>query len=151
MSEPFSTTGVVGTSIAEQAAATASWGAILGGGVAAVMAASKAVAVAVETQQLSVDPHLVDAMIKKLDEMRDELNNVLRNRGQLSIDMKLGGGYAMEIAKANTQFGAGAIKQIEDVGRAIESLKTQIEKSRASYRNVDQSGANSFTKLNGKS
>jgi aldehyde:ferredoxin oxidoreductase len=151
VSEPISTTGVVGTSIAEQAAATASWGAVLGGGLAAVMAASKAVAVAVETQQLSVDPQLVDSMIKKLDAMQDELGRIMRDRNQLSVDMKLGGGYAMAIAKANTQFGSEAIKQIEDVNKAIESLKVQIEKSRASYRNVDQGGADSLNKINGKS
>ncbi len=30
-------------------------------------------------------------------------------------------------------------------------LKTQIEKSRASYQNVDQAGADSLKKINGKS
>ncbi|MEU7479203.1 hypothetical protein AB0A63_24670 [Lentzea sp. NPDC042327] len=151
MSEPLSTSGVVGTSIAAQAAATASWGAVLGGGLAAVMAASKAVAVAVETQQLSVDPHLVDAMIKKLKGMQDELARLMRQRTHLSLQMKIGGGYAMEISKANTTFGTAAVKQIEDVAKAIESLITQIEKSRASYTNVDQAGSDSFRKINGKS
>ncbi|ANZ38111.1 hypothetical protein BBK82_20635 [Lentzea guizhouensis] len=116
-----------------------------------MLAASKAVEVAVETQQLSVDPNLVDAMIKKLNEMRDELAKIRRKRDQLSLNMKIGGGYAMEIAKANTTFGQAAIKQIDDIDRAIESLKTQIEKSRASYKNVDEAGSDSFKKINGKS
>ncbi|MFJ5991246.1 hypothetical protein [Lentzea sp. NPDC092896] len=126
------------------------WDGIFGSGLSAIMDAGKAVAVAVETQQLSVDPHLVDAMIKKLTEMQDELAKILQKRGQLSVQMKLGGGYAEHIAASNTDFGTAAIKQIEDVARAIESLKTQIEKSRASYQNVDQAGSDSLTKLDGK-
>jgi hypothetical protein len=149
VSEEVVTTGTRGTSISDRAAG--SWTDIFGGGLQAVMDAGRAVATAVETQQLSVDPHLVDTMIKKLTEMQDELAKILRNRSSLSLNMKLGGGYAVDIANANTDFGKAAIKQIEDVARAIESLKTQIEKSRASYQNADQAGADSLKKLNGKS
>lgn len=145
MSEEVVTSGKVG------ALSGGSWTDIFSGGFNAIIDASKAVATAVETQALSVDPHLVDTMIKKLTEMQDEVEKILRKRGQLSVDMKLGGGYAAHIAKTNTDFGAAAIKQIEDVARAIESLKTQIDKSRASYKNVDQAGADSLKKLNGKS
>lgn len=131
--------------------ASVSWAGIMGGGLAAVVAASNAVAVAVETQQLAVDPHLVDAMIKKLDAMRDELGRVLRKRDHLRSKMKIGGGYAESIAEANMDFAQTVVKQIEDLDRAIESLKTQIEKSRASYKNVDQAGHDSFKQINGKS
>lgn len=149
MSGEAVTSGKVG-SFADRASG-GTWDGIFGSGLSAIMDAGKAVAVAVETQQLSVDPHLVDAMIKKLTDMQDEVEKILRQRGQLNLQMKLGGGYAEHIAKSNTDFGAAAIKQIEDVARAIESLKTQIEKSRASYRNADQSGSDSLKKLNGKS
>ncbi|MEV6243762.1 hypothetical protein [Lentzea sp. NPDC051838] len=145
MSEEVVTSGKVG------ALSGGSWTDIFGGGLSAVVEASKAVAVAVETQQLSVDPHLVDTMIKKLTEMQDELGKIQRKREVLSNKMKLGGGYAENIANANLQFGTAAITQIADVARAIDSLKTQIEKSRASYRNVDQAGADSLNKINGKS
>ena len=149
MSEEVVTSGKVG-SFADRATG-GSWTDIFGGGLSAIADAAKSVAVAVETQQLAVDPHLVDAMIKKLDEMRDELSKILRKRETLSRKMKLGGGYAENIAQTNTDFGTAAVKQIEDLDRAIESLKTQIEKSRASYQNVDQAGADSLTKINGKS
>jgi hypothetical protein len=148
VSEEVVTSGKVG-SLADKAAGS-TWSGIFGGGLSAIMDAAKSVAVAVETQALSVDPHLVDAMLKKLGEMQDELGRIQRKREALSFKMKLGGGYAEHIAQSNTDFGNAALKQIEDVGRAIESLKTQIEKSRASYKNVDQAGADSLKKLDGK-
>lgn len=149
MSEGVFTSGKVG-SVADRASG-GTWDGIFGSGLSAIMDAGKAVAVAVETKQLSVDPHLVDAMIKKLTAMQDEVEKILRKRANLSLQMKLGGGYAENIAKSNTDFGTSAIKQIEDVARAIESLKTQIEKSRASYENADQAGSDSLKKINGKS
>lgn len=159
MSRPQSAIGEGRASVSEEAVTSGkagalsggSWTDIFGGGLSAIVDAAKSVAVAVETQQLSVDPQLVDAMIKKLDQMRDELAKILRNRNQLAREMKIGGGYAADIASSNMKFGAAAVKQIEDLDRAIESLKTQIEKSRASYQNVDQAGADSLKKLNGKS
>ncbi|MGW6446531.1 hypothetical protein [Lentzea sp. NPDC055074] len=149
MSEEVVTSGKVG-GFADKASGGA-WDSIFSGGLNAIMDAGKAVAVAVETQQLSVDPQLVDAMIKKLTAMQDEVEKILRKRANLSLQMKLGGGYAENIAKSNTDFGTAAIKQIEDVARAIESLKTQIDKSRASYENVDQAASDSLEKINGKS
>lgn len=145
MSEEVTTSGKVG------ALSGGSWTDIFGGGFKAIADASKAVAVAVETQQLSVDPQLVDTMIKKLTEMQDELGKILRKRGTLGLAMKLGGGYAEHIAQTNMNFGTAAVKQIEDVSHAIDSLKTQIEKSRASYQNADQAGRDSFKKIDGKS
>lgn len=127
------------------------WNDIFGGGLAAIAEAGKAVAVAVETQQLSVDPHLVDAMIKKLTTMKDSLEALQSKSLDLSADTKLGGGYAEQISKSNRTFGQEAQKTLTSLAQAIESLKTQIEKSRASYTNVDQAGADSLKKINGKS
>ncbi|SMD23978.1 type VII secretion target [Lentzea albidocapillata] len=141
MSEEVVTSGKV---------AGSAWDSIFGGGLSAVMDAGRAVAAAVETQQLSVDPQLVDAMIKKLTEMSDALENVAMNAGDLSMDTKLGGGYAEAISQGNRTFGQAAQKTLVDMAKAIESLKTQIEKSRASYKAVDQSSADALKKLDGK-
>ncbi|MDX8145719.1 hypothetical protein SK854_26655 [Lentzea sp. BCCO 10_0061] len=149
MSEEAVTSGKVGT-FADKATG-GSWTDIFGGGLQAIADAGKAVAVAVETQQLSVDPHLVEAMLKKLDTMKDELEKIMEKRAELSMEAKLGGGYAQDVTKTNTDFGKQAIQQILDVNQAIDSLKTQIEKSRASYQNADQSGVASLKKLDGKS
>jgi hypothetical protein len=147
--EAVVTSGKVG-SFADKATG-GTWTDIFGGGLQAVMDAGKAVATAVETQQLSVDPHLVDAMIKKLDEMQQELSKIGRRSTDLSADPMLGDGYAQQVSKTNMQFGRDAARQLTDISKAIESLKVQIEKSRASYKNVDQAGADSLKKINGKS
>lgn len=145
MSEEVVTSGKVG-SFADKAAGD-TWDNIFGGGLSAIMDAGKAVAVAVETQQLSVDPHLVDAMIKKLQAMQDELEKVGLRSLELSQETKLGGGYAEVISQGNRTFGTAARQSLVDLATAIDELKTQIEKSRASYTNVDQAGADSLKKL----
>ncbi|MFD4641089.1 type VII secretion target [Lentzea sp. NPDC058436] len=139
------TSGKVG-GFADRASGGA-WDGIFSGGLSAVMDAGKAVAVAVETQQLSVDPQLVDAMIKKLTAMQDELEKVARQSSELNQETKLGGGYAEAISQNNRTFGTAAQATLTDLSKAIDELKTQIEKSRASYQNVDQAGANSLKKL----
>ncbi|WP_439661346.1 type VII secretion target [Lentzea sp. HUAS TT2] len=145
MSEEAVTSGKVG-SLADRAAG-GTWDGIFGSGLSAVMDAGKAIAVAVETQQLSVDPHLVDAMIKKLTAMQDELEKVSQRSSELSQETKLGGGYAEAISKGNRTFGTAAQQSLKDLAKAINELKTQIEKSRASYTNADQAGADSLKKL----
>ncbi|MET8757476.1 hypothetical protein [Lentzea sp. NPDC004782] len=145
MSEELQTSGKVG------ALSSGSWSGIFGGGLAAIVSAAKAVSVAAETQQLSVDPHLVDTMIKKLGEMQSALQEVQFRSLDLSADTKLGGGYAEKISQNNRTFGQDAQNTLKSVHDAIEALKTQIEKSRASYEAVDQAGADSLKKLNGKS
>ncbi|RAS60708.1 hypothetical protein C8D87_111127 [Lentzea atacamensis] len=143
------TSGAVG-SFADKAAG-GTWDGLFSGGFAAIAAASKAVATAVETQALSVDPHLVDTMIKKLTSMQDELDKVGRKSSDLSAQTKLGGGYAESISQNNRTFGSAAQKTITDLVKAINDLKTQIEKSRTSYTAVDQGHADSIKKLDGKS
>jgi hypothetical protein len=127
------------------------WDGIFGGGLSAIVNAAKSIAVAVETQALSVDPHLVDSMIKKLTEMGDALEKIGTQAQDLSMDTKLGGGYAEAISQNNRTFGMTAQRTLTDLAKAIQELKTQIEKSRASYQAVDQSHADALKKLDGKS
>ncbi|MDX3656576.1 type VII secretion target [Streptomyces sp. ID05-26A] len=145
MSEEVVTSGKVG-SFADRASGGA-WDSIFSGGLSAVMDAGRAVAVAVETQQLSVDPQLVDAMIKKLTAMKDELEKVGLRSLELSQETKLGGGYAEAISQGNRAFGTAARQSLVDLATAIDELKTQIEKSRASYSNADHASADSLKKL----
>ncbi|WP_394615938.1 type VII secretion target [Lentzea sp. JNUCC 0626] len=137
MSEEVVTSGKVGSSFTD----------IFGSGLTAVMDAGRAVAIAVETQQLSVDPHLVDAMIKKLNGMKDALDRVMQRSAVLSQDTKLGGGYAEQISASNRTFGEAAQQTLRDLLKAIDELKTQIEKSRATYKASDQDSADSMKKL----
>ena len=158
MSRPQSAIGEGRASVSEEVVTSGKIGALSGGswtdifssGFKAVADASKAVAVAVETQQLSVDPHLVDSMIKKLTEMKDALDEVSQLGADLSADTKLGGGYAEAISQGNRTFGQAAQQTIRDMSKALEDLKTQIQKSRASYTAVDQSHADALKKLDGK-
>lgn len=148
VSEEVVTSGKVG-SFADKATG-GTWDGIFGSGLSAVMNAAKSVAVAVETQALSVDPNLVDAMIKKLTEMKDAIDEVQQKAADLSADTKLGGGYAEQISQGNRTFGRAAQQTLLDVSKAIDELKTQIDKSRASYKAVDQAHADSLKKLDGK-
>ncbi|MDX8030954.1 hypothetical protein SK803_12060 [Lentzea sp. BCCO 10_0856] len=125
--------------------------AVLGTGAADISAASKAVAAATGSGTFSVDPAVVDSMIKKLLEMQDAVADIRGKASILSQDTKLGGGYAASISQINKDFGQSATQQLKDVEREIESLRTQIEKSRASYRSVDQAHSDSLKNLNGKS
>jgi uncharacterized protein YukE len=136
--------------VSEEAVTSGTWDGIFGGGLSAIVNAAKSVAVAVETQALSVDPNLVNAMIKKLNEMKDAVDEVSQKGMDLSMDAKLGGGYAEAISQGNRTFGRAAQQTVRDIAKAIDELKTQIEKSRATYQNVDRAGADSLKKLDGK-
>ncbi|MGW6934723.1 hypothetical protein ACWGE0_32005 [Lentzea sp. NPDC054927] len=125
--------------------------AALGSGAADIAAASKAVAAATASGTFSVDPDVVDSMIKKLTDLQDQLDRMLRRSHELSQDTKLGDGYARVISQNNSQFGEAATGQVREAIREINTLKTAIEKSRASYQNTDQAGADSLKNLNGKS
>ncbi|RDI33065.1 type VII secretion target [Lentzea flaviverrucosa] len=123
---------------------------VLGTGVADIAAASNAVAAATGSGAFSVDPAVVDSMVKKLREMKDALAEVFDAKRELTADTKLGGGYAQQMSQLNKQFGENATQQLVDITKVIQSLIEQVEKSRASYQNVDQSQADSLKKLNGK-
>jgi len=125
--------------------------AVLSTGAADIAAANKAIAAAAGSGTFAVDPAVVDSMLKKLLEIQDAVNGVRSNSSMLSQDTKLGGGYAVAISQINKDFGRAATQQLDDVVREIESLRTQLEKSRESYRNVDQTHSDSFKNLHGKS
>lgn len=125
--------------------------AVLNTGAADIAAANKAIAAAAGSRTFAVDPAVVDSMLKKLLEIQNAVNGVRSNSSMLSQDTKLGGGYAVAISQINKDFGHAATQQLDDVVREIESLRTQLEKSRDSYRNVDQAHSDSFKNLHGKS
>lgn len=83
--------------------------------------------------------------------MQEELDKISRRATALSADPMLGDGYAQQVSKDDMKFGREATALLTDASRAIDSLKVQIEKSRASYRNVDEADSDSFKKINGKS
>lgn len=121
---------------------------LLTSGVGQVVAAAKAVAAATEAQALSVDPHVVDAMLRKLTEMQDALEKIRLKADLLATDTPLGGGYAQEISRVNRQLGEQAVGQvIPTMVATIDDLKSQIEKSRASYQNVDEAKGRTFDNL----
>ncbi|MET9224921.1 hypothetical protein [Lentzea sp. NPDC003310] len=122
----------------------------LGTGVSDIAAASKAVAAGVGSGQFSVDPETVDRMVKKLMEMKDALMDVMRSRRQLTIDTKLGSGYAEVISENNKRVGETATQHVTDLSKALDSLIEQLKKSQATYQNADQAQADSLNKLNGK-
>lgn len=117
-------------------------------GLSDVVAATRALSAASEAKALSVDPQAVDSMLRKLTEMQDALDAVRGKTAYLATDTPLGGGYADEIGKVNGQLGRQAVNEvIPDLVRAIDELKTQIDKSRASYHNVDDAESHTFTNL----
>ena len=116
-------------------------------GMSDVVAATRAIGAATEARALSVDPHVVDTMLKKLTEMQDVLAKVRQRASVLTTATPLGGGYAEAVGEVNKQFGTQATGEvIPDLVKAIDSLKAEIEKSLTSYRNVD--GGQSSTSEN---
>lgn len=112
------------------------------------MAATKALSAASEAQALSVDPNAVDSMIKKLTEMQDALDKVRGKAALLSTRTPLGGGYAEDIGQVNGQLGEQVVNDIiPEMMQAIDDLKVQVEKSRASYQNVDEAKAQTLNNL----
>ncbi|MBB5808740.1 hypothetical protein F4560_008508 [Saccharothrix ecbatanensis] len=117
-------------------------------GMSDVIAATKALSAASEAQALSVDPQAVDTMLKKLTEMQDALDKIQRRSERLNMRTPLGGGYAEEIGAVNAQLGNQVtVEIIPDMVKAITELKVQIEKSRASYQNIDEAKAQTFHNL----
>jgi hypothetical protein len=117
-------------------------------GMSDIVAATKAIAAATEAQALSVDPHIVDAMLKKLTEMQDAVGEIQLKARLLKTETKLGEGYARDISKTNQLLGEHVTNtQVPDMLKAINSLKVEIEKSRASYQNADGGQAGTFNNL----
>ncbi|MFE9748463.1 hypothetical protein ACFYOT_26450 [Saccharothrix saharensis] len=107
-------------------------------GLVDIQAATKAIAAATEAQALSIDPHAVDSMLKKLTAMQDELNVASLASQQLGVLTPLGGGYAERVGQANKEIGTQvAGRFIPKLTQAIEDLKSEIEKCRVHYRHTD--------------
>ncbi|HEX6341858.1 hypothetical protein [Umezawaea sp.] len=117
-------------------------------GMSDVIAAARAIGAATEAQALSVDPHVVDAMLKKLTEMQDELAKIRQRASILTTATPLGGGYAEAVGAVNKQVGTQAAGEvIPDLVKAIDDLKAELKKSRSSYQNVDGGQSSTFKNL----
>lgn len=118
------------------------------GGVSTIMAAAKSVQAATEAGALQHDPEAVDTAIKKLDDFANVLEKIARNAAHLATKTPLGGGYADQIGKLNEEIGEAARSEvIPDLIKAIGELKAQLDKSRKSYRNVDESTSDTMNRL----
>jgi hypothetical protein len=117
-------------------------------GMSDIVAATKAIGAANEAQALSVDPHMVDSMLKKLTDMQDAVEKISRQATRLNAETKLGGGYAQDVSRVNQHLGEQVTnKLVPDMVAAIDGPKTEIEKSRASYQNADGGQAGTFNNL----
>ncbi|MFT7840605.1 hypothetical protein Q5530_31060 [Saccharothrix sp. BKS2] len=117
-------------------------------GLSDVVAATKAVAAANEAQALSVDPHAVDSMLHKLTEMQDALDGIQQRADILITQTPIGRGYAEEIGSVNKQLGQQVVSElIPEMVKAIGDLKDQVDKSRTSYRNVDEAKSQAINNL----
>lgn len=117
-------------------------------GMSDIVAATRAVAAASEAQALSVDPQAVDSMLRKLTDMQDALDGIQQRAATLLTRTPIGLGYAEEIGNVNAQLGRQVVDDIiPEMVKAIEDLKDQIDKSRASYQNIDDTESQTFNNL----
>lgn len=120
----------------------------LTGGISTIMAAAKSVSAASEAGALQHDPQAVDSAIKKLDDFQNVLTKIQSRASVLATKTPLGGGYADKVGHVNGQVGELARNiVIPDLVKAIDALKTELDKSRKSYRNVDEGTSGTFNKL----
>ncbi|MCX2954956.1 hypothetical protein [Lentzea sp. NEAU-D7] len=118
------------------------------GGVSTILAAAQSVEAATEAGAFQHDPDAVDSAIKKLDDFANVLEKIGRNAAHLATKTPLGGGYAAQIGKLNEEVGEVARSEvIPDLIRAIGELKAQLDRSRKSYRNVDESTSDTMNRL----
>ncbi|MGW6449583.1 hypothetical protein [Lentzea sp. NPDC055074] len=121
---------------------------VMTGGVSTILAAARSVGAAAEAGAFQHDPAAVDTAIKKLDDFANVLEKIARNAAHLVTKTPLGGGYAEQIGKLNEEIGEAARSEfIPDLIKAINELKTQLDKSRQSYRNVDESTSDTMNRL----
>ncbi|QFZ17638.1 hypothetical protein [Saccharothrix syringae] len=117
-------------------------------GLGNIVAATRAVVAASEAQALSVDPHAVDSMLRKLTEMQDALDAVQQRADFLVTRTPIGLGYAEEVGDVNAQLGRQVVGDIiPEMVKAITDLKDQIEKSRNSYQNTDEAKSQTLNNL----
>lgn len=120
----------------------------MSGGVSTILAAARSVEAAAEAGALQHDPEAVDTAIKKLDDFAAVLEKIARNSAYLATKTPLGGGYADQIGKFNEGIGEAARSEvIPGLIKAISELKVQLDKSRKSYRNVDEGTSGTMNRL----
>ncbi len=118
------------------------------GGVSTIMAAVKSAAAASEAGALQHDPEAVDTAIKKLENFQATLQKIRHRSSLLATKTPLGGGYAAEVGQVNGEIGQVAqTSVIPDLVKAIDALKVELDKSRKSYRNVEESTSGTMNKL----
>ncbi|WP_189158997.1 hypothetical protein [Lentzea pudingi] len=121
---------------------------ILTGGVSTILAAARSVQAAAEAGALQHDPEAVDTAIKKLDDFTAVLEKMGRRAVRLATKTPLGGGYADQIGELNRGIGEIAKSEVvPDLIKAISELKAQLDKSRKSYRNVEEGTSGTFKQL----
>jgi hypothetical protein len=117
-------------------------------GVETVEAAVTSVAAASEAGALRHDPETVGTAVKKLDDFQGVLRKILERSRVLATRTPLGGGYAHEVGEFNKRIGEVAdTRVIPDLIKAIDELKTELNKSRRSYRNVEESTSGTMNRL----
>ncbi|KOV85754.1 hypothetical protein ADL03_10860 [Nocardia sp. NRRL S-836] len=118
------------------------------GGVSTFAVAAKSVAAAAEAGALQHDPQAVDTAIRKLDEFQRTLERIKRRSSLLATRTPLGGGYADRVGQINQEIGRLAQSTVvPDLVKAIDELKAELDKSRKSYRNVEESTSGTMNKL----
>jgi hypothetical protein len=121
---------------------------LMTGGVSTILAAARSVEAAAEAGALQHDPEAVDTAIKKLDDFANVLDRIRQRAARLATKTPLGGGYADQIGKLNEGIGEAARTDvIPDLIRAIGELKVQLDKSRKSYRNVEEGTSGTMNRL----
>ncbi|KOX23183.1 hypothetical protein ADK67_21285 [Saccharothrix sp. NRRL B-16348] len=117
-------------------------------GLYTITAATEEFIAANEAHALSIDPHAVDSMLKKLTEMQDTLDLAAGRSGMIGSSTPLGSGYAEEVGQVNRDIGREALDRIIPKFRqAIEDLKAEIHRSRAAYQTTDATQADEWNNM----
>ncbi|GAA2692132.1 MULTISPECIES: hypothetical protein [Actinosynnema] len=140
------TAGGGGTAVGPVASAAGATAGALSLGLSGFQAALTAVSRANEAKELALDPDAVNKMITRLKDMQDSLDKLDRRSDRLVYKMPLGGGYADEISALNQQVGLQAVDSLPKFNKAITELIEQLERSRASYRAIDEGTANAMNR-----
>jgi hypothetical protein len=120
----------------------------MSGGVSTILAAAKSVEAAAEAGALQHDPEAVDTAIKKLSDFEAVLGKIQRRADRLATKTPLGGGYADQIGKLNEGIGEAVRSDvIPNLINAVGELKAQLDRSRKSYRNVEEGTSGTMNRL----
>ncbi|MGW4113128.1 hypothetical protein ACWEFJ_19845 [Actinosynnema sp. NPDC004786] len=87
---------------------------------------------------VSIDTRDINAMISTLTAMQEQLAKAGYNASFVATDTPLGGGYAEHIGRSNREMGRRALEDvIPQLTQRMDELKAELDRSRASYKNVD--------------